>query len=168
MTQKPTYKELERRIRVLESELLKRDEIDLERAQRVAHIGSWTYDPATQLPTWSKEMFRIFGMAPGTEAPAYEEHRSLIHPEDWDRFDAAVSRAITEGVGYNLEIRIIRPDGEVRYVQSLGEATGKGHGGMFQLIGTTQDIHERKVMEETLKQNERRYERAEKMGNFGH
>ena len=97
--------------RMQAEKVLKQHKKDLERAQQVARIGSWTYDPKTQLPTWSDEMFRIFGMAPGTEAPSYEEHRAMIHPEDWDRFDAAVSSAITNGTGYNLEIRIICPNG---------------------------------------------------------
>ncbi len=147
---------------------LEQQKKDLEKAQKVAHIGSWTYDPKTQRPTWSDEMFRIFGMTPGAEAPSYEEHRRLIHPEDWNRFDAAVQKAVAEGISYDLKIRIVRPNGEIRYVHAICEAKEIPNGEGIHLVGTTQDIHQKRITENALRESEKKYKKAEKIGNFGH
>lgn len=87
-------------------------------------------------------MFHIFGLEPQPEAPPYEEHRKIIHPDDWERFDNAVSRAATEDIGYDLELRITRPSGEIRYV-SAGCGVDRGEGcEAKRLTGTMQDITE--------------------------
>ena len=125
----------------------------LKQAQRVAQIGSWWYDPITQMPTWTEEMFHVFGFEPQPQALPYEEHKKIVHPEDWNRFDAAVTQAVTEGVGYNLELPITRPNGEMRYINSICKAKKNDDGIVTQLLGTTQDITERKrAEEETIKQ----------------
>ena len=112
----------------------------LKEAQSFAKIGSWWYDPVTQMPTWTEEMFHIFGLEPQPEALPYDEHRKIIHPDDWERFDSAVNRSITDGIGYDLELTIIRPSGEIRYVNSRCEAERDESGEIKRLIGTTQDI----------------------------
>ena len=94
----------------------------LKEAQHFAKIGSWWYNPVTKIPTWTEEMFYIFGFEPQPEALSYDEHRKIIHPDDWERFDYAVSRAVTDGIGYNLELGITRPSGEIRYVNARGKA----------------------------------------------
>ena len=80
----------------------------LKEAQRFAKIGSWWYYPAEQMSTWTDQMFHIFGLTPQPEAIPYEDHRKIIHPDDWDRFDAAVSRAGTDGTSVmsTIECRI--------------------------------------------------------------
>jgi PAS domain S-box-containing protein len=131
--------------------------ITLKEAQKFAKIGSWQYDPVTQMPSWTEEMFHIFGLEPRPEALPYEEHRKIIHPDDWDRFDAAVSRAVTEGVGYDLELRITHPDGALIYANARCEAKKNELGEVIRLIGTTQDITDRKLAENDLKISEKNY-----------
>ena len=137
--------------------MLLRQKEELERAQKVARIGSWSYDPKTRMPTWSKEMFRIFGLEPAPEAPQYDFHRKIIHPEDWERFDRAVTLAVSEGRGYNLELRIALPDGNIRILNARCEAVRDAKGRVSELIGTTQDITEQTRVLNLLKQSEERF-----------
>ena len=139
-------------------DLLRKKASELEHAQQVAHIGSWTYDPVTRMPVWSKEMFRIFGMAPAPEATPYVVYQQIIHPEDWNRFDTAVTRAMNEGRGYNLDLRIIRRDGEIRYVNARCKTARGPDGKVIQLIGTTQDVTTLKEMERKLTKSRDRYQ----------
>ena len=134
----------------------------LKQAQRVAQIGSFWYDPETKTPIWTEEMFRIFGVDPESGAPSYEEHRPFIHTEDWDRFDEAVTKAVTRGIGYDLEIRIVRPDGSIRHVNARSVPRKNDEGKVVQLIGTVQDITERKEMETRIRQAQR----MEAIGNL--
>ena len=129
----------------------------LKRAQEVAKIGCWWYDPETQAPVWTEEMFRIFGLEPQPRAPSYAEHRKVIHPDDWPCFDAAVARAVSEGIGYDLELRIIRPDGHIRHVKARCVCEKRNGGVVSRLIGTTQDITDQKKAENDLRQSEARY-----------
>jgi len=129
----------------------------LQEAQRVAKIGSWEFDPATGRPTWSDQMYAIFGLNPEDGPPPYKSHREFIHPEDWDRFDAAVTRAVKTGAGYVVEIRIFRSDGEVRTVSARCVAETDADGTVVRLIGTTQDVTDRKQAEEKLRESELKY-----------
>ena len=131
MNKKPSYTELENRIQELEriisenkgaeQELLESNR-SLKEIQRVAKIGSWVYDPEKNILNWSDELFHIFGMKVQAEPPHYEENRKIIHPDDWQLFDTAVNKALTDGIGYDLELRISHPSGEIRYVNARGYA----------------------------------------------
>jgi PAS domain S-box-containing protein len=122
----------------------------LAEAQRVAHIGSWTYAPGTNQFTWSEEMYRIFGWAAEKRAPLYPELQRFIHPEDWINFDSAVQKALREGEGYELELRVIRPDGNLRHVLSKAEVRIGRNGEIIQIMGIAQDTTEQKNLERQL------------------
>lgn len=102
------------------------------------------------MPAWTEEMLRIFGLEPQPHAVPDENHRSIIHPEDWERFDKAVTCAITEGTGYDIDLRITRPDGEIRHANARCIARKDDDGAVMELVGTMQDITERKLIEEHL------------------
>ena len=166
MNPKPSYKALENRIKELEhivsdnkgaeQELLESNEI-LKEVQSVAKIGSWLFDPVTDVVKWSEEMFHIFGLELQTEPPRYEETRRIVHPDDWELFDTTVNKAMADGIGYNLELRITRPSGEIRYINARGFAEKDDNGAVKRLIGTTQDITENKKAQEALSKSEERY-----------
>ncbi|MBU0492255.1 MAG: PAS domain S-box protein [Chloroflexi bacterium] len=136
---------------------LRKSETALLEAQRIARIGSWEYDIATDTPAWSEEMFRIFGWDPSLGEPSWLEHRSRIHPEDWDHVDAVVRTAIGEGIPYNTEFRTIHPNGDVLWCQTIGEVVRDDGGEIMQLYGTVQDITARKQNEEALRESEEKY-----------
>jgi diguanylate cyclase (GGDEF)-like protein/PAS domain S-box-containing protein len=119
----------------------------LQEAQRIAKVGSWELDVATQAISWSPEISRIMGMPPGAAAPDYDRILALIHPDDREDWHQAVQRVITEGVTYTLEHRILRPDGTCRYMVSRGEAVRNLDGHIVKLQGTGADITDRKRAE---------------------
>ncbi|MCX5834010.1 MAG: PAS domain S-box protein [Deltaproteobacteria bacterium] len=123
---------------------------DLAKAQDLAHIGSWRYNRITKLSVWSEEMFRIFGLKPNQGTPFHADHKKFIHPDDWQKVETSV-RAALGGEPYGLELRILRPDGSMRYVFTTGETEVGQDGKVEGLFGTTQDITERKLVEKTLK-----------------
>lgn len=125
----------------------------LKQAQQVARIGSWWYDLVAQRHTWTDEMFRIYDLKDTTQALSFEERRKIIHPDDWSRFDTAVTQAVTEGVGYDLELRFRHANGAIRYTNCKCMARKNEAGVVTQLIGTTQDITDRKRAEIALLEN---------------
>ena len=136
-----------------ESALQEREQ-DLLYAQQLTQMGSWTYNPETRQPVWSEEMLRIWGLDPSKGAPHYDDHRKLIHPDDWQRFDEAVNEAMEKGIPYHLELRIMRPDGKERTIISICKPQFDEHGKVVKLSGTNQDITERKLAEKALKESE--------------
>ena len=127
---------------------LAREHAHLQLAQRIARLGYWSYDVDTRMPTWSEEMFRIFGRNPADGVPHYDLHRTFIHPDDWDRFDTAVQGAI-QGTGYDLVIRVIFPDQSVHFVSTQGYPQYDSGGRLLGLFGTARDITEPKQKEES-------------------
>src|SRR5262249_45285430 len=124
-------------------------EARLEDAQRIAHVGYWERDLDTGRITWSDETYRIFGLTPHAPEIAPTRLRELIHPEDLPHWEEAVA-GLLRGEPYDVEYRVVPPDGEQRIVQSRGNRT-KGEGGRARRIfGTIQDITERKRAEEAL------------------
>ena len=140
----------------LEAALLERERELLE-AQRLAQIGSWTYNLETMQPEWSEEIFRIWGLDPEKDTPDYEEHSRYIHPDDFPGFAAAAQRALQHGTPYELELRVVRPDGQIRVIITICEPVFGEDGTLKGLRGTVQDITERKRIVEKLKASEKTY-----------
>lgn len=133
---------------------LRQREKDLSDAQRLARLGSWEYNVQTQTVTWSDETYRIFGLDP-SQSPTYRTLRRLIHPADVRSFEQFVKRAIATGAAYDHEMRIVLPDGSLRYLHNRGQAIVE-NGKTVRLFGTTQDITERKQSEQRLQQQTQR------------
>ncbi|MGJ3241078.1 MAG: PAS domain S-box protein [Anaerolineae bacterium] len=130
-------------------------EASLKKAQQVGSVGSWQVNFDTGENVWSDEFFRICGLEPGNITPTVELGMSLIHPEDRPRAAEAVQRSQKTGAPYQIEKRIVRPDGDIRWVDSRGEVI-TGEDGATYLIGTFLDITERKQVELALRQSEAR------------
>jgi PAS domain S-box-containing protein len=140
---------------------LRESEGRLEQAQRVAHVGYWERDLATSLIIWSDESSRIFGLAPGEGRVGFTEYQELIHSEDRQRIVAAVAEALGGGPRYDVEYRVVRPNGEVCIVHSQGDVVRDESGRPRRMFGIVQDITERKRAEESLRESERRYREAQ-------
>ena len=124
----------------------------LAEAQAIAHLGSFEYDAATRRTLWSDEQYRIYGLEPAGPSPVYDELLArCIHPEDADLLHRTFSAALEQGAVYELEHRIVRPDGSVRWVYDLAKAVLAADGRVERYIGATLDITERKEAEERLR-----------------
>ncbi|MBE9115517.1 PAS domain S-box protein [Lusitaniella coriacea LEGE 07157] len=141
-------------------EQLSKSERFLNQAQRIACIGSWEFDLKTQKLTWSAEMFRIFGLDPSQSAPSLGEHPHLFHPDDWPIVQNALQQMQTMGITQQIEYRVIRPDGSLRYVEGRGEVIRNDRGEIVKLLGTALDISDRVQAEEALRESEQRFRNA--------
>jgi PAS domain S-box-containing protein len=137
-------------------ELLQRKEMELKEAQRLAGVGGWQWDPATDTVVWSEELYRIAGRDPSLPAVSYKEHSQLYTSESWDRLRGAVETALLTGAPYELVLEMVRADGTHRWVMARGEAQRDSTGHTAGLRGTVQDITERKRAEEALSSVNRR------------
>ena len=127
-------------------------EAQLKQAQAVAHLGSYDVDALTGHTRWSDEVFRILGLDPASGSLSRQEFvKRLVHPEDREYAMQGYDRVVHEGKLYDLEYRVIRPDGSVRFVQSMGEPIRTPDGGaVVRLVGALLDTTERKQSEDSL------------------
>ncbi len=117
----------------------------LSRAQEIAHLGSWELDLAGDRLSWSDEVYRIFGLQPQEFAATYEAFLEAVHPEDRVAVDAAYSGSVREGrQSYEIQHRVVRRDGEVRWVHEKCEHLFDADGRVIRSTGMVQDITERK------------------------
>jgi PAS domain S-box-containing protein len=139
--------------RLLEQESMTRLELErsqalLEESQRSARVGSWEWDVATGAVTWSAELYRIYGLDPDAGGINFDRYQELLHPEDREAVGAAIQRALEDAQPFEFDHRIVRPDGDVRVLHGRGRAIMDAGGGVIRLIGSAQDITERKRDEE--------------------
>src|SRR3989442_8333975 len=122
----------------------------LEEGQRISHVGYWERDLATNCYTWSDETYRIFGLPPQQRRLVFAEVQAMLHPDDRQLRAAAVAEAVQGGQRYDVEYRVVRPTGEVRFVRSQGEVLRDESGQPRRVFGTLQDITDRKRAEQRL------------------
>ena len=132
---------------------LKTKEAKLQEAQKLAHLGNWEFDLEGDKLTWSEEVFRIFDLDPELPEPTLLEHRKQIHPDDVQLWLEQVEEISQLGNPREYEMRILRPDGAVRYIYVKAQAIFDG-GKVIKLFGTIQDITDRKLAEDALRQSE--------------
>jgi PAS domain S-box-containing protein len=138
--------------------ILRESEARLEEAQRIAHVGHWERDLETNRVTWSDETYRIFGMAPQRDGRFdFTKVQELIHPEDRQSMVRASAAAERGGPRYDVEYRVVRPNGEVRIVHSQGDVRKDDSGRPQRIFGILQDITERKRAEAEVRESEQRY-----------
>src|ERR1700722_14029449 len=125
----------------------------LEEAQRVAHLGYWVWDLETNQVIWSEETYRIFGLTPQVGSMDIAIVGKMFHPDDREVVFRTAEEAIRSGTRADCEHRLIRPDGEIRVVHSLGDLK-KNSEGRTQMFGTTQDITDRKLAEQALRRSQ--------------
>ena len=143
-----TQQELEQHRAHLEREVAQRT-ASLTAAQRIGHLGDWEWDVINSTVSWSDEMYRIFGYAPQQIASSYEAFLNAVHPEDRQLVNDTVSEALAEQHTYDIEHRILRPDGTLRYVHGRAEVMQGDDGKPISMAGTLQDVTERKQAEQT-------------------
>ena len=171
-----TVQELKRTNEALHTEIAERKRNDvalkesqrrLEEAQRIAHVGHWERDLETGLITWSDEIYRILGLPPQENDSPPTEWRHMIHPEDRERVSVVTEEAQRGVRRYDVEYRIVRADGEVRFLHSQGDILRDEQGRPRRAFGIAQDITERNRAEEKLKQSEGQLAEAQQIARVG-
>ena len=125
----------------------------LAAAQRLAKLGSWTWDIASGQVTWSPELFRIWGIDARTSEPTYDLFIGSVHPDDRQATEHAIAKAVAECSGYETEFRIVRPDGNMRVVASSARVTVDERGAPTRMVGSALDVTDQKRVEGELRQS---------------
>ncbi len=137
---------------------LRQSEERLRLALDAAHTGIWDWDIATNRVSWSEEVTAIFGLRPGEFSGAYEDYLKLIHPQDAEAVQRAITAALAEKVEpYFVEHRILTPEGVLRWLEGKGTVYRDAAGQPVRMAGTVTDITERKQDEAALREAEAKY-----------
>lgn len=131
-------------------EQLRRRERLLRESQQIAHIGSWEWDIASDRIEWSDELYRIWQLDPSASF-SYADYINRLHPDDREHTQDVIARALQAGGTYNVDHRIILPDGEQRWIHGRGEVIADGNGRAIRLRGVVQDVTDRVTSEQRLR-----------------
>jgi PAS domain S-box-containing protein len=145
-----SYRDITQTVRA--ERALEEHRANLEKAQEVAHLGSWVteLDASDQL-TWSKETYRIFGVTRDQFAGTSSAFLSFVHPEDLDSVLRTTHAAVDGDAPYDIEHRIVRADGSVRWVHERADVVRDAEGKPLRILGTVQDITEKRTLEEQFR-----------------
>jgi PAS domain S-box-containing protein len=135
----------------------RRNEAMLTSAVRIAQLGSWEYDVVQDSLSWSNETFRIFGLTPSEFHGRFENFLQHVHPADRSLVIKNRDKTVEQGGSIEQEFRIVRPDGQERFVSSRGETVFNEAGRAVRKLGVIMDITERKRAEAHLKESEERF-----------
>ncbi len=126
---------------------LRESELRLEEAQRLGHLGSWSWDFDTDSLSWSDELCRIYGVDPAMHYASFRDFLSRVHVDDRQQIEGFVARAMEDHKPFQHEARILRPGGEVRIVFDKTEVVVDESGQVTGMFGACLDITERKLAE---------------------
>ena len=134
---------------------LRQREAQLAEAQELARLGSWSWDVPEDAITWSHELLQIAGLP---AAPArFAEVLELVPPDDRARFNEEVRRSIEDDAPYDINVRLMRPDGSLRTVHARGQCVRDAAGAVVRMFGTALDVTEREKAQTALRDSEERF-----------
>ena len=148
---------------------LQTSEANLAKAQRVAQCGHWVWNESrNKISSYSDELLRILGVTPETFPMDFEAYLVLVHPEDRRRYASVVAEAGARSTGYEIQFRLVRPDGELRHLTESVEVAFDERGRFAWSVGVIQDVTERKRISEELEKSEERLRLATELAGLGH
>ena len=139
----------------------------LSQAELISHIGSWEVDMLTGKNRWSDELFRIYGMEPGSVEPTSELGLMVIHPDDRANAIKALQQALDGGEPYVSDNRVLRADGSIRHVRARSHVERGADGHPLKLLGMLQDVTDLVEKERELAERNAMLESAEALGRMG-
>ncbi len=132
-------------------------DLTLDEAQELVHIGSWQWEVATGVIQWSDELYRIYGLRPRAQALGFEEFVELIHPGDREMVNNIINEAYQTKHSFEFEHRIVLPNKKIRVLHGKGKVVSGDDGNVTRMIGTSQDITERKKADLALHRSDERF-----------
>lgn len=136
--------------RKLAEEALRRSEMQLKEAQRIAELGSWEWT-SDSVVTWSDETYRIFGYIPRSILPSYELFLESVHPDDRQQAIDTLRETLANHAPYDFVCRILRLSGEARHIRCRGEVARDAAGAPLRAAGTVEDITDRHLADTKLR-----------------
>jgi PAS domain S-box-containing protein len=124
---------------------LQRNQDFLAQAQRSAQLGSWELDLRSNRIIWSDQMYRVYGLEPRSREITRDLYTSMIHPDDRPMATETIAHAIETKEPFSFDHRIVLPDGAIRWVHGRGRVIVDANGTPVSLVGSGQDITERKA-----------------------
>ncbi len=143
--------------RRMEDALQERDE-RLRVALQAARTGTWRWDIRTNIDVIDDSLRQLFGLVSGNRFDAIEDFYGIVHPEDRPQVVSSFERTRDQGVHLNTEFRVVWPDGSAHWLLDQGEVVRDEKGSPLYLTGACVDIHDRKIAEQALRENEERFQ----------
>jgi PAS domain S-box-containing protein len=159
--ERKTAEELLRR----NAQALQRSEFYLAEGQRLGHMGSWAFEPAG-FDYWSPELFQIHGLDPTGKPPSVQEYLDCVHPQDRESMADLINRFVAEATPFDAAKRIVRPDGEVRYIRCVGIPFVDGQG-QKKYVGSAIDVTEHELLTQELRRREGYLAEAQRLSHTG-
>jgi PAS domain S-box-containing protein len=126
-------------------EALQQSRFYLVEGQRLAQMGSWAFNPSGFFEYWSQELFKIYGLDPQKGAPTLEQYLATLHPQDRESMAETIKTMLAERTGCDVKKRIVRPDGEQRYIRCVGIPIVEGEV-LKGFLGTAIDVTEQELL----------------------
>jgi PAS domain S-box-containing protein len=147
------------------AEELQRSEFYLAEGQRLAHIGSWAFDP-DGFYYWSPELFRMHGLDPGSKPPSVQEYLDRVHPQDRESMADLIKGILVEAAPFDATKRIVRPNGEVRYIRCVGAPVVESQR-LKKYVGSAIDVTEHELLTQELRRREAYLTEAQRLSHTG-
>ena len=158
-----TLREENAKLKGVEAELaaaiesLRGSEERLRLAIDAAQMGIWEWDILSNRVSWDAKKHDVFGLAYGSFAGTKEAFFELVHPEDREMLETAITRALKDGEPYRNEFRIVAPAADTRWIANRGQVYRDDNGRPLRMLGVVKDITDRKLTERALRDNEERF-----------
>jgi len=147
------------------TEELQRSEFYLAEGQRLAQTGSWAFDP-TGFNYWSPELFRLHGLDPARKPPTVHEYLDCVHPQDRESMANLIEGLSAKALPFDATKRIVRPNGEVRYIRCVGAPVADNQG-LKKYVGSALDVTEHELATQELRRREAYLAEAQTLSHTG-
>jgi PAS domain S-box-containing protein len=144
---------------------LQRSENYLAEGQRLAHMGSWAFNPAG-FDYWSPELFRMHGLDPGRKPPTVQEYLDCVHPQDRESMANLLKGLAAKASPFDATKRIVRPNGEVRYIRCVGAPVVENES-LKKYVGSAIDVTEQELATQELRRREAYLAEAQRLSHTG-